>query len=55
MLNINEIKKIETYDNSHNQGTNAIGAFITFTENGFEKKTYIEKFIIKGLNKRENI
>ena len=48
LLNINEIKKIETYDNSHNQGTNAIGAFITFTENGFEKNLY-RKFIIKGL------
>ena len=29
LLNINEIKKIETYDNSHNHETNAIGAFIT--------------------------
>ena len=47
LLNLNVIKKIETYDNSHIQGTDAIGAFITFTENGFEKSLY-RKFIIKG-------
>ena len=47
LLNLKKITKIETYDNSHNQGSNAIGAFITFTESGFTKSLY-RKFIIKG-------
>jgi len=38
---------IEVYDNSHIQGTNCIGALITFGNEGFEKKRY-RKFNIKN-------
>jgi len=40
------ISLIEVYDNSHIQGTNSIGALITFGEEGFVKKRY-RKFNIK--------
>ena len=33
-------KRIEVYDNSHNQGSFAIGAMIVATPNGFDKKNY---------------
>ena len=36
-LEIN-INMIEVYDNSHNQGTNSVGALITYGEEGFIKK-----------------
>ena len=42
----NSISLIEVYDNSHIQGTNSIGAMITFGEEGFVKKRY-RKFDIK--------
>ena len=32
--------RIEVYDNSHIQGTNAIGAFIVAGQEGFDKKSY---------------
>ena len=32
--------RIEVYDNSHNQGSYAIGAMIVATPNGFDKKSY---------------
>ena len=38
---------IEVYDNSHIQGTDCIGALITFGNDGFEKKRY-RKFNIKN-------
>ena len=44
-LEIN-INMIEVYDNSHNQGTNSVGALITYGEEGFIKKRY-RKFNIK--------
>ena len=37
---------VEVYDNSHIQGTNSVGALITFGEEGFIKKRY-RKFNIK--------
>ena len=37
---------IEVYDNSHIQGTNSVGALISFSEEGFIKKRY-RKFNIK--------
>ena len=37
---------IEVYDNSHMQGTNSVGALITYGEDGFIKKRY-RKFNIK--------
>jgi len=42
----NNISLIEVYDNSHIQGTNSVGAMITFGEEGFVKKRY-RKFDIK--------
>jgi len=38
---------IEVYDNSHTQGVNAIGSFISFGEDGFIKNRY-RKFDIKS-------
>jgi len=37
---------VEVYDNSHIQGTNSVGALITYDEEGFVKKRY-RKFNIK--------
>jgi len=34
------IKRIEVYDNSHTQGTNAYGAMVVGTESGFQKAEY---------------
>ena len=45
------ISLIEVYDNSHMQGTNSVGALITYGEEGFVKKRY-RKFNIK-LQKNE--
>lgn len=41
-------KRIEVYDNSHISGTNAVGAFIVGTPEGFDKKSY-RTFNIKDL------
>jgi len=43
----NNIGLVEVYDNSHIQGTNSVGAMITFGEEGFIKKRY-RKFDIKS-------
>ena len=43
----NNISLVEVYDNSHIQGTNNVGAVITFGEEGFIKKKY-RKFDIKS-------
>ena len=40
------INLVEIYDNSHIQGTNSVGAMVTFGEEGFIKKRY-RKFDIK--------
>jgi len=40
------INLVEVYDNSHIQGTNSVGALITYSEEGFIKKRY-RKFNIK--------
>ena len=45
-LNISP-RVIEVYDNSHIQGSNSVGAFITFGSEGFVKKQY-RKFNIKN-------
>ena len=42
----NNINLVEVYDNSHNQGSNSVGALITYGEEGFIKKRY-RKFNIK--------
>lgn len=46
-------KRIEVYDNSHISGTNAIGAFIVATPEGFNKKAY-RTFSIKE-NAQQNV
>jgi len=43
----NSVSLIEVYDNSHIQGTNSVGALITYGEEGFVKKRY-RKFNIKN-------
>ena len=43
----NNINLIEVYDNSHNQGSDSIGALICFGNEGFIKKRY-RKFNIKN-------
>jgi len=42
----NNINLVEVYDNSHIQGSNSVGALITYGEEGFIKKRY-RKFNIK--------
>lgn len=42
-------RRIEVYDNSHIQGSNAVGAMIVAGAEGFEKKAY-RKFTIRGLS-----
>jgi len=42
----NDINLVEIYDNSHIQGTNSVGAMVTFGDEGFIKKRY-RKFDIK--------
>ena len=40
LMQLNELNKIEVYDNSHIQGTNAVGAMIAATKDGFQKNLY---------------
>ena len=47
------INLVEVYDNSHTQGTDSIGALITFGEEGFIKKRY-RKFNIKIKNNEQD-
>ncbi len=47
------INLVEVYDNSHIQGTDSIGALITFSEEGFIKKRY-RKFNIKIKNNEQD-
>ncbi len=49
----NNITLIEVYDNSHIQGTNSVGALITYGEEGFIKKRY-RKFNIKNENFKQD-
>ena len=49
----NTISLIEVYDNSHIQGTNSVGALITYGEDGFIKKRY-RKFNIKNENYKQD-
>ena len=49
----NTISLIEVYDNSHIQGTNSVGALITYGEEGFVKKRY-RKFNIKNENFKQD-
>ena len=47
------ISLIEVYDNSHIQGTNSVGALITYGEEGFIKKRY-RKFNIKNKSNEQD-
>ena len=47
------INLVEVYDNSHIQGTDSIGALITYGEEGFIKKRY-RKFNIKIHKNKQN-
>ena len=47
------INLIEVYDNSHIQGTNSVGALITYGDEGFIKKRY-RKFNIKIQKNEQN-
>ena len=49
----NTISLVEVYDNSHIQGTNSVGALITYGEDGFVKKRY-RKFNIKNENFKQD-
>ena len=49
----NTISLVEVYDNSHIQGTNSVGALITYGEEGFVKKRY-RKFNIKNENFKQD-
>ena len=49
----NSLSLIEVYDNSHIQGTNSVGALITYGEDGFIKKRY-RKFNIKNINFKQD-
>ncbi len=49
----NPISLIEVYDNSHIQGTNSVGALITYGDEGFVKKRY-RKFNIKNENFKQD-
>ncbi len=49
----NNISLLEVYDNSHIQGTNSVGALITYGEEGFIKKRY-RKFNIKNENFKQD-
>ena len=47
------INLIEVYDNSHIQGTNSVGALISYGEEGFIKKRY-RKFNIKNQKNKQD-
>jgi len=49
----NNLSLIEVYDNSHIQGSNSVGALITYGEDGFIKKRY-RKFNIKNDNFKQD-
>ena len=49
----NTIGLVEVYDNSHIQGTNSVGALITYSDEGFIKKRY-RKFNIKTENFKQD-
>ena len=47
LLEIDKLDKVEVYDNSHIQGTSAVGAMIAANADGFQKKWY-RRFNIDG-------
>ncbi len=53
LLQIDRLDKVEVYDNSHIQGTAAVGAMIAANIDGFQKKWY-RRFNIDGSNAKTN-
>lgn len=53
LLNIKQLDKVEVYDNSHIQGTAAVGAMIAANADGFQKKWY-RRFNIDGTLAKTN-
>ncbi len=53
LLNIPVLEKVEVYDNSHIQGTAAVGAMIAATVKGFSKKDY-RRYNIDGTKAKTN-
>ncbi len=53
LLEVDELIKVEVYDNSHLQGTAAVGAMIAADKNGFLKKDY-RRFNIDGTLAKTN-
>ncbi len=54
LLKIDYPRVIELFDNSHLQGTNAIGAMVTYI-NGEEDKRYNRIFNINSINKKDDL
>ncbi len=54
LLKIDYPRVIELFDNSHLQGTNAIGAMVTYI-NGEENKKYNRVFNINSINKKDDL
>ena len=53
LLEIPHLEKIEVYDNSHIQGSFAVGAMVAATVKGFQKKLY-RRFNIDGTKAKTN-
>ncbi len=53
LLNIPVLNKVEIYDNSHIQGTAAVGAMVAATVDGFQKKDY-RRYNIDGTDAKTN-
>lgn len=54
ILHMKTPTRIELFDNSHLQGTNAIGAMVVFI-NGIPYKKLYRKFNIQGVNKKDDL
>ncbi len=53
LLGVEKLEKVEVYDNSHIQGTAAVGAMIAATEKGFQKNLY-RRFNIENANTNDD-
>ena len=53
LLNVPVLEKVEVYDNSHIQGTAAVGAMIAANQEGFQKKWY-RRYNIDGTRAKTN-
>ncbi len=53
LLQVRQLDKVEVYDNSHIQGTAAVGAMIAANVDGFQKKWY-RRFNIDGTKAKTN-